>query len=262
MKPTYLLQKLAIGIVLATSAISCATATATGIIRTGEVAVANDYNALSVNSSIQVVWSDTATSATLKADEAIYDKVLFERKEGKLKIHLKGVTVIKNCGPIDVVLPASPYIRDIELSGASTFTSETPLNVQKLDIEVHGASEFTANVIASTELDIECTGASRVYAEIATPDLSVDLSGASEACLNGTAGKTEIELSGSSSLLPLNGDILTTGDTECEQSGATYAKINCTGKLKCELSGASSLRHGPAARIVSCNTSGASSVSE
>lgn len=254
--------KLALGIALLFGITSCASATATGKIKTGEIPVSKDYTDLTVSSAINIVWSETATSATLKADEAVYDKVIFERREGELKIYVKTIRGFKNVGPIDVILPASPVIKDIELGGASTFKSATTLSVHKLDLEVNGASEFEANIVAANEIDIECTGASKVFSDVSTPDLSVNLSGASEAYLSGTAGITEIETSGASSLNPYKGNTLTTGHTETEQSGSSKVTINCTGTLKCEASGASSLRHGPAAQVIYRRTSGAASVSE
>ena len=262
MKTINRLTKLASSLALLLGLSSCASATATVIIRTGEVSVSKDYTELTVSSAINVVWSETATSATLKADEAVYDKVTFERRKGELKIYVKTIMSFRNHGPIEVILPASPYIKDIELGGASSFKSETVLNVRKLDLEIHGASEFEANITASEEIDIECTGASKVFSDISTPELSVNLSGASEAHLSGTAGKTEIETSGASSLLPYKGNTLTTGNTETEQSGSSSVTINCTGILKCEASGAASLHHGPAAQIIRRSTSGAASISE
>ena len=146
--------KLALGIALLFGITSCASATATGKIKTGEIPVSKNYTELTVSSAINILWSETATSATLKADEAVYDKVIFERREGELKIYVKTIIGFKNVGPIDVILPASPFIKDIELGGASTFKSPTTLNVHKLDLEVNGASEFEANIVAANELDI------------------------------------------------------------------------------------------------------------
>ena len=68
--------KLALGIALLFGITSCASATATGKIKTGEIPVSKDYTDLTVSSAINIVWSETATSATLKADEAVFTFVI------------------------------------------------------------------------------------------------------------------------------------------------------------------------------------------
>lgn len=242
-------------VVLATS---CFTVPASAKVRTGEVPVNRDYTELEVRSAIDVTWSETASAITLSADESIYDQVVIEREGYKLKIYVKNSIKKRTSGSVKVVLPSSDRLDDIELSGASSFTSSTVLSAREMDIELSGASKFVADLSIAGELDINGSGASKIVSSINAGELSLDFSGASEAELSGTVGKTDLELSGASALTSKD-SVLVTGDTECEISGASSAKISCSGRLWGVVSGASSIRYGKGATSVNVKCSGASS---
>ena len=241
-------------VVLATS---CFTAPASAKVRTGEVPVSRDYTELEVRSAIDVTWSETASVITLTADEAIYDYVVVQREGSKLKIYVKNSFRKRTSGSVKVVLPASNRLDEIELSGASSFSSATLLSAREMDIELSGASHFAADLKVAGELDVNASGASKFVSGINAGKLSLELSGASEAELSGTAGKTDLELSGASALTSKD-SVLVTGDTECEISGASNARISCTGRLWGVVSGASSIRYGNGAASVNVKCNGAS----
>ena len=239
-------------------ATSCGNEAIAGNTKTIEIPVTKDYRELSVSSAIDVTWSESASAVELTADENVINKVKVERIGPKLSIYVKGMNMNSKSGSIKVILPSSSMIDDIEISGASIFVSDTPVNASKLDVDLSGASRFQADLNVAGKLDIECSGASELYSTVTAGKLSVDLSGASMAALSGNAGLTEIELSGASALKAASSPVVTT-DTECELTGASAARINCKGHIKGTASGASSIRFGSEVLSARISCTGASS---
>lgn len=238
---------------------SCFTPSADAKMKKGEVSVKNDYSEISVNSAIEVTWSETATAISISADESVYDRVAVERSGQKLKIYIKKYSAETVNGSVKVVVPASANVNSIKLAGASAFISASTIKARKMDVELSGASRFKGDVTATGELEISCSGSSVFTGNIFSAELSVELSGASTAKLSGTTGPAEIEASGASSLTA-NGKALVTSNTECEVSGASHVRIASNGNIKGSVSGASSLRYGDNAMSVRVNCTGASTV--
>lgn len=248
-----------LSICMIAAASSCIMPADAGHPKTITIPVERDYSELSVSSAISVTWSDTASALHLTAGEKIIDRVLVERTGQKLKIYIK--TPVNTNGSIEVVLPSSDRLEEVSLSGASSFTSEILLRAPGMELDLSGASVFKADLDIAGKLEADCSGASSVKGNVKAGSLSLDLSGASSAKLSGEAGKTDLEISGASSLNALSIPLVTS-DTDCEISGASHARIHCTGILTGELSGASSLRYGNGALAVRVSCTGASSLME
>lgn len=225
--------------------------------RTKTVRVSREYSELVVSSSINVIWSTTANDLVLTADEAIMDQIVVENYGEKLKIYLKPSFKQRNIGSITAEVPSSALIDEITISGASTFVSETPIAAHKLDVEVSGASKFKSDLNVRGKLEIDCSGASTFRGNVTSDRLSIELSGASSAVVSGTTGDAEIEVSGASSLSAIDKPVKTV-NAECEITGASSAKINCTGAVTGYVSGASYLGYGPSASHASVSSLGTS----
>ena len=199
------------------------------------------YDELEVSHAFDVTMSDTATAATVTIGEALHDRVVFRVEEGTLKIGLK-TGHYKNINKASVVLPVNRSLCEIELSGASSFTSDINLTASEISIDLSGAAHFDGSIEHNGELDVE-------------------LSGASTATITGTTYLMEIDISGASTLDASDLDATT---VKGEVSGASTASALCCDLIKVDVSGASHLSYSTIADgctpKVDCPTSGASSV--
>ena len=133
-----------------------------------------------------------------------------------------------------------PTIEDIELSGAANLTATGTFKTRELDIDLSGATSVKGLQISGSELTIECSGASNITI---TGDFSnsieADASGASNITIEGNSRDLDIEASGASNV-HVTGEHKYT-ETSC--SGASTIKLDgSTSYFKSETSGASNLK--------------------
>ena len=199
--------------------------------------------------------------------------------QGELILGMKpNVKMINNKEGIKVYLQM-PTIEEIDLSGAAKLTASGSFKTRELDIDLSGATSVKGLQISGTELSIDCSGASNLTI---TGDFSssidADISGASKLTLTGNSRNLEIEASGASNVqvtgehkftetscsgassINLNGSTsyfksetsgasnlkaqnYTAKDGYAEVTGASNAKIRCTGTLKIMVSKMSKLTH-------------------
>ena len=149
------------------------------------------------------------------------------------------VQMINNKEGIKVYLQM-PTIEDIELSGAAKLTASGTFKTRELDIDLSGATSVKGLQISGSELSIDCSGASNLTI---TGDFSssieADVSGASKVTITGNSRDLEIEASGASNV-QVTGEHKFT-ETSC--SGASSINLEgSTGYFKSETSGASNLK--------------------
>ena len=160
--------------------------------------------------------------------------------QGELMLAMKpNVKMINNKEGIKVYLQM-PTIEEIDLSGAAKLTASGSFKTRELDIDLSGATSVKGLQISGTELSIDCSGASNLTI---TGDFSssidADISGASKLTLTGNSRNLEIEASGASNV-QVTGEHKFT-ETSC--SGASSINLNgSTGYFKSETSGASNLK--------------------
>ena len=194
------------------------------------------YTGLDVSNAFQVTVSDQVNEVVVTVGSLAHPRVIVKVKEGKLHIGFKPHTIYN--GVATAVIPAS-IIRDLELSGASSFTGD--LSGDDVEIDLSGASSFNGSIDAR-DLDFEISGASTCVSYIETKDLDIELSGASRATINGRCwDRMEMELSGASHLNAIELDATAVHGT---MSGASDADVTCCSNLNVELSGASTLTYG------------------
>ena len=209
---------------------------------TKEFSINNTYTELNVSHAFNVTVSDEVTQVTVTAGDRIMPKVIVEEKNGKLTIRLKDLTVAY--GDLTALIPYNSNLKEVDLSGASTFHSQHPIAAQSVSIDLSGASKFYGEVEATTKLDL-------------------DLSGASDATLTGTVGLLDIDLSGASNIKQTtagNRYGLSCNNCQGDMSGASTAYIHCDGTIAVSLSGSSALHYTGNASTSGCSTSGSSNI--
>ena len=214
------------------------------------------YTGLDVSNAFQVTVSDEVTDVVVTVGDLAHERVMVEVKNGKLHIGFKPNTMYN--GTAQAIIPAS-VLRDIDLSGASSFTGD--LSGDKVDIDLSGASFFRGNVLAH-DLDIDLSGASTCESNVEIDKLDVELSGASTLTIGGNCQNSmEINLSGGSRLNAVN---LNAPVIHGNMSGGSTADVTCCSSLNVELSGGSTLVYGVFSDechpIVNCPCSGGSMV--
>lgn len=217
------------------------------------------YSGIEVSSAFQVTMSEQVTDVVVTVGDLAHEIVEVKVKDGKLHIGLKPSLFNNYDGMATAVIPFS-IIRDLELSGASSFTGN--LSGEDVDIDLSGASVFRGNVTAD-ELDIDLSGSSSYTGNIITDKLDFNLSGSSPATIGGSCQNTmEITLSGASRLNAAN---FYTDIVRGSMSGGSFANVSCCSSLNVELSGGSTLIYGTHSEdchpVINCPSSGGSTVS-
>ena len=205
------------------------------------------YTKLDVSNAFEVTVSDQVTDVVVTVGELAQERVVVRVVDGELQIGFKPNT--RYNGKATAVIPAT-MIRDLELSGASSFTGDLQC----------GNGYYSDNTV-----DIELSGASTFRGRIEGQELEIDLSGASEAFIEGftptSLTKMDIDLSGASTL---KAPFLYTESVYGEMSGASNADVTVCSALNVELSGASTLTYGTSSEEchpnVNCPASGGSVV--
>ncbi|WP_300226901.1 DUF2807 domain-containing protein [uncultured Bacteroides sp.] len=235
MKLNSKLSILIISAVTSLTATSCMISTATSKNEATSIYdVETSYKSLSVRSAIKVEYRHDIDKLQIIADSSILSKIKVNYDEDDIEIYASS---FKSPFNVTALVPASKELENIEIEGASSFSSDKEIEAEKLDIEVSGASKFNAN--------INCQS------------LKASVSGASSASIGGEAMNAEISVSGASKLSSEN---LNTDYADIDISGASKAEIICNKNITGNVSGASKLSFGGTAKS-DVSTSGASKVS-
>jgi hypothetical protein len=125
-------------------------------------------------------------------------------------------------------------------------------------LTVSGAATVTvADPLASHDLAVTVSGASRLIAPLGIERGGLEVSGASHVELSGSAASLEVTVSGASDL---EASGLSVVELTIDLSGASHADVTATTSLSAGASGASSLRYSGSPDVTRSDTSGASSI--
>lgn len=194
------------------------------------------YTGLDISNAFHVTVSDQVQDVVVTVGDLAHEKVLVKVIDGKLHIGFKPHTSYN--GEATAIIPVS-IIRDLELSGASSFKGD--LSGNEVDIDLSGASFFKGNIVAH-DVDFDLSGASTCESHVETDELDIELSGASSAILNGLCqSNMELEISGASKLEAAH---FNAPSIHGNMSGASNADVTCCTSLNVDLSGASTLTYG------------------
>jgi hypothetical protein len=181
------------------------------------------------------VATGPAEAVTVRIDDNLVDLLDVGVEGDTLRIGLKPST-----GTIDATLEADVTVTtldELSVSGASTVTVAEP--------------------VASHDLAVTVSGASRLVAPLGIEGGGIEISGASHVELSGSAAALEVTVSGASDL---DAAALSVGELTIDLSGASHAAVTVTTSLSAGASGASSLTYSGSPEITRSDTSGASSI--
>ena len=130
-----------------------------GPVETRTYALNGTYHELEVSHAFDVTMCDTVSVPTITIAADLHDRVVFLIEGGTLKIKLKKGTTA-HTSEASVLLPYNPSLCDIDLSGASSFTSSSPLLAKEISIDLTGASLFSGEIKQATKLELDASSTS------------------------------------------------------------------------------------------------------
>ena len=244
-------------------------------------------------SSVYDIEVTQGNSGTVKVvyDEFFKDRLMVNYINGKLNLEVASTKMRNNNRNIEgiKVYLQMPTIEDLDLSGASSLKAMGSFKTDELDVELSGASSISGLVISGNDLSLDCSGASTLDLKGDFKTIEAEISGASEIVLNSNSTVFEGEFSGASTVkvygdhkntdvvcsgasnLTLEGKTdyiksVTTGASNLKAqeftalngyaqiSGASNAKVRCTGDLKIMVGRASKLTYYGNPNIINLNT--------
>lgn len=244
-------------------------------------------------SSVYDIEVTQGNSGTVKVvyDEFFKDRLMVNYINGKLNLEVASTKMRNNNRKIEgiKVYLQMPTIEDLDLSGASSLKAMGSFKTDELDVELSGASSISGLVISGNDLSLDCSGASTLNLKGDFKTIEAEISGASEIVLNSNSTVFEGEFSGASTVkvygdhkntdvvcsgasnLTLEGKTdyiksVTTGASNlkaqeftalngyAQVSGASNAKVRCTGDLKIMVGRASKLTYYGNPNIINLNT--------
>ncbi len=227
---------------------------------------------------------------TIVCDPSLQEHLDVKYFHGELVLSMKPNTKIVNGEGVKVYLQMET-IEELDLSGAAKLKVDGQFKNHEMDMELSGASSAIISNISGTSISIECSGASKLnIADCNFSSVEIDASGASNlhitSCRN---NNLEIEASGASKVKMHSigrhtetscigaSKIILTGETDlfrsetsgasnltaqdfyakngnAEVTGASNARIRCSGDLKVMVSKMSKLTHYGNPNIINIDT--------
>ncbi len=171
---------------------------------------------------------------SIETDENIHEYITAEVRGNTLYLGMEKGSY--DPSRLEVFITSYPLAK-IDISGAASLVSETPLTGESLLINTSGASKI--------DIDLQ------------SEDIRTRVSGAGKIDIRGKARKHDIKISGVASM---NCRELDTEETRVSISGAGSAKVHVTGTLDASVSGVGSIKYSGDPENVRTNTSGAGSI--
>ncbi len=226
---------MAMALVLGLLAVGCNTVKGSGNVVSREIRV-DTFSAVEVSSAFQVNMTvGPAAAVTVRVDDNLVDL---------LDVGVDGDTLHVGLEPN---------------TGTTDATLEADVTVTALDaLSVSGAATVAvADPLASHDLAVTVSGASRLFAGLGIERGGLEISGASHVELSGSAAALEVTVSGASDLEAAD---LSIGELTIDLSGASHAAVTVRTSLSAGASGASNLIYSGSPEITRSDTSGASSI--
>lgn len=219
------------------------------------------FKDIEVKSAITVKYVQSEKySARIQAPSNVLPYIRIKQNGDELEITTQSGLNFKG-DPKATVTIYAPTLRDIEISGASTFNAENIQGSQKVSIESSGASTLNIGHMAMTKCEIESEGASTVNINslnissasiecsgastlnikgISATDIEVESDGASTANLSGTVNEADIKSSGASTVnakkLSVNtGTVSASGASTIKARFDNYSSTSCGKAAKLDI---------------------------
>lgn len=231
-----------LSLILAAVLIAAGSLAAQTVERTTKEYKLKGFNAIDVSGNFQVNVKQGAYSVKLDIPEELVDYIEVVVKNEELKIYYRKMPAkIKNVFGRD----KRTTIVDISLP-------------QVEDMSISGAGELIALDLESSNLDVSCSGASKVSISGEFGALDLDCSGASKGIVSGNAVKFKLDASGASSVDALE---LQSISASVDASGASKASVSVSERLILKATGASKIDYrSNDDTMLQVNSSGASSI--
>lgn len=204
---------------------------------TTETRQVGTYDGVDVSNAIKVEYTTGINNGVeVEANENLHSVIITEVKSGRLVVKLKNNTSVRGDVSITVRI-SNPSLNEIDLSGASLF--------------------YIQDQLTSTDLVMDCSGASQLHGNVLIDNLNIDMSGASKVDITGTANSLRADISGASNF---DDFLLTIDNMYLDISGASQAEFTVNSILEVEASGASMIEYKGNPTISKLDLSGGSSL--
>lgn len=189
-----------------------------GVLKT-ESRNASGFNSVDVNGNIDVyLKQDSVYSVRIEADENLMEFIIIRTEGNTLVIEPEKGTNLSGNNDIKVFVSGPSFI-DIDVSGASSVTSENQLSAERIELDVFGASSARLEINAPA-IDADIEGASTITIKGRTKDLSIEASGASHAkCFDLLSENADVDASGAS-----GAEVFASVSVKADASGASHVK--------------------------------------
>ena len=195
-----------------------------------------DFSAIQIGGAVEVIYKQDA-NYSIRIEERPDVETKVKLKDHKLYISSKSKKgiILRRIGKRPKVYVTSPHLNELDISGASLFTS-SDMKQAEFSIEVSGASSAKFGHLECSKIEIDASGAYKVSADVKAPRANVELSGASRAEIKFVGKDIEVENSGASrATLDLDCEVL-----KGDNSGASHMTVRgYVDEVKVNTSGAS-----------------------
>jgi len=197
------------------------------------------FDEIHVFSAIQVILQQGNTRAIkVEAEADVLPFLTTDIHDHKLVISISSMHDKKNIRQPMKVYVTTPEIKEIEVSQASSVTSDA--------------------IWAASKLELEASSAAKIRLTVKTDILDIDVSSAANIRLKGETQQLEAEVSSASNL---NAQELIAQKADIEISGAAQASVNVVKEIKYEISGAANLNYKGNPQILKAEVDRSSKVS-
>lgn len=243
----------------------------------------SDYSKVDIGGAKEIVYKQLeseAPSLAIETDANIHEYVEVKVENNTLKIIIEDSNSRASISPSRfVVYTNSKTLEEVDMSGASSFVAETPINASKLSVSTSGASKVVfAQMVKSSSLTTKSSGASKVIMEgdvftenlelstsgsanltienIVTEKIGGKSSGASSFSAAGKASLATLKTSGAASVKAAD---LIIGEADLATSGGSNITAQVEKTLVASASGDSQIRY-KGSPTVDKSTSGGASI--
>ncbi|HEV7779773.1 MAG TPA: head GIN domain-containing protein [Chitinophagaceae bacterium] len=194
------------------------------------------FSKVDVGGNIEVyIKQDSVYSVRIETDENLLEYIIVRTDGDQLVIEPKDHSNLSGTNDIKVYVSA-PVFKKLEVSGASSISTEGLVSSEEIDIEISGAS--SANLeLKSPRVSAEINGASNVLLKGQTKDLKIEGGGASHArCFDLLSENANVDVSGASSA-----EVFASVSLKADASGASHIKYKGAATHTGTASGAGSI---------------------
>ncbi len=123
-------------------------------------------------------------------------RVVVSNEEGRLVVSIAG-RVKDKPGRNPEVWLSSPSLREVELNGAASFESVSPIEAPDFSMEVNGAASFDLDSLRAKKVDVCLNGAaSGKISGLDAAELALSIAGAGKVTVKGHSGSADIDVAG------------------------------------------------------------------